>query len=61
MKNIPFLGEIMGSLLWKICKNATSEVHISIGWKRFFSIEKIPKHYFKIIFAQKQEMKSFIF
>ena len=35
-----------------------SEVHIFIGWKSFYSVEKIPKHYSKIIFAYKQKKKG---
>ena len=39
-----------------------SEVHIFIAYKLFFSVEKISKHYFMIIFAQKlKEKKNTIF
>ena len=47
--------------LGKYAKMRLSEVHIFIGQKRFFFVEKIPKHYFKIIFAQKQKMKELPF
>ena len=35
-----------------------SEVHIFIAYKLFFSVEKISKHYFMIIFAQKLKEKK---
>ena len=38
-----------------------SEGLILKGKKRLFAIEKITKHYFKIIFAQKQKIKNSIF
>ena len=38
-----------------------SEGLILKGKKRLFAIEEITKHYFKIIFAQKQKIKNSIF
>ena len=35
-----------------------SEVHIFIAYKLFFSVEKISKHYFMIIFAQSRKKKK---
>ena len=35
-----------------------SEVHIFTTLKRLFSLQKIPKRYFKILFAQKQKIKK---
>ena len=35
-----------------------SEVQIFKGQKRFFSVEMIPKHYFKMIFAQTPKMQK---
>ena len=35
-----------------------SKVHIFIGLKRFSSMEKIPKYYFKVSFAPKQNKKN---
>ena len=38
-----------------------SEVHIFTTLKRLFSLQKIPKRYFKILFAQKQKIKKMPF
>ena len=38
-----------------------SEEPIFITCKRFLSFQKIPKHYFKILFVQKQKMKKMPF
>ena len=35
-----------------------SEVQIFKGQKRFFFVEMIPKHYFKMIFAQTPKMQK---
>ena len=44
--------------LKKYAKILPSEVNIFICQKQFFFIEKNLKHYFKIIFAEKQKMKE---
>ena len=60
-KTFHFLIKSWVFFFGKYANMRLSEVHIFIGQKRFFSIEKIPKHYFKIIFTQKQEMKIVLF
>ena len=58
-KKSHFLTKIIGKISY--AKMRLSKAHIFIGQKSFFFIEKTPKHYFKIIFAQKQKMKKMQF
>ena len=58
-KKSHFLTKIIGKISY--VKMRLSKAHIFIGQKSFFFIEKTPKHYFKIIFAQKQKMKKMQF
>ena len=60
-EKILFIDHNHGLTSFEIPQNDDCVKYLFLGYKRFFSVEKIPKNLFKMIFAKKQKLKKVLF